>query len=112
MFGEGQCWYDDVEIEADVEVPDAPDAVVTPLDDGETGAVVEVDGTTHVMLTAQEAPVTVEVAGRSITTDAEIAVVSFEADAPRAFMLRGTTLTVDGEAVEPATGQWRSGPMR
>lgn len=114
MFGEGQCWYDDVEIEVDTDAPAAEPAVVTPLDDGATGAIVEVGGATHVMLCAGDASVSAEVAGHSIATDAEIAVVSFEAEgaAPRAFILRGSTLTVDGAALAPAAGEWRSGPVR
>ncbi len=110
MFGEGQCWYDDVEIIADVEQAAAEPARVTALGDGATGAVVEVDGITHVMLCATDGPVSAEVAGHTITTDAEIAVVSFTADGPRAFMLRGSTLTLDGRPLEPTAGEWREGP--
>ena len=112
MFGEGQCWYDDVEVEAEVDIEEAPPAEVTALDDGATGAVVEVDGVTHVLLTATDGTATVEVAGHTIATDAEIAVVSFEAEGPRAFMLRGSELTVDGEALDPVAGEWRSGPLQ
>ncbi len=110
MFGEGQCWYDDVEIIAEVESGPAEPAQVTALDDGATGAVVEVDGVTHVMLCATAGPVSAEVAGHTLATDAEIAVVSFTADGPRAFMLRGTTLTLDGRPLAPVEGDWREGP--
>lgn len=110
MFGEGQCWYDDVEIIADVEQAQKTPAQVTALDEGATGAIVEIDGVTHVLLCATDGPVTAEAAGRTIATDAEMAVVSFTADGPRGFMLRGTTLTVDGEALQPMAGDWREGP--
>ena len=110
MFGEGQCWYDDVEIIREVESGPAEPAQVTALDGGATGAVVEVDGVTHVMLCATAGPVTAEVAGHTLATDAVIAVVSFTADGPRAFMLRGTTLTLDGEPLQPTPGDWREGP--
>lgn len=111
MFGEGQCWYDNVEIIADIELPEVPPAQVRALDDGATGAVVEVDDVTHVMVCAGGEPLTVEVAGHTITTDAEIAVVSFTPAAVRAFMLRGSRLEVDGTPVAPISGEWREGPM-
>jgi len=110
MFGEGQCWYDDVEIVVDIEQPDAEPARVQALDDGATGAVVEVDGVTHAMVCTGDEPVAVEVAGHTIATDAEIAVVSFTPDGPRAFMLRGSALTVDGRPLAPVAGEWREGP--
>jgi len=40
-------------------------------------------------------------------TDAEIAVVTLGDGAPRAFMLRGKTLTLDGQPVMVADGDWR-----
>lgn len=110
MFGEGPCWYDDVEIVADVATPPAEPARVTALNNGAAGAVVEVDGVTHVLLCAADGPVTVEAAGHTIATDAELAVVSFTADGPRAFVLRGATLTVDGAALASTDGEWRVGP--
>ncbi len=110
MFGEGPCWYDDVEIIADADLPEVRPARVQALGNGATGAVVEVDGVTHVMVCAGDEPVDVEAAGHHVATDAEIAVVSFAGDAPRAFMLRGTSLTVDGRPLAPVTGEWREGP--
>ncbi|MFW5868413.1 MAG: heparinase II/III domain-containing protein, partial [Armatimonadota bacterium] len=112
MFGEGQCWYDDVELVSEVEIPEVMHATVTPIDGGATGAIVEVDGVTHVLLTATDGPVTAEAAGRTIATDAEMAVVSLDGARTRAFMLRGSTLTVDGADVTPVEGEWRSGPLQ
>lgn len=112
MFGEGPCWYDDVEIVADTDLPEVQPARVQALGDGATGAVVEVDGVTHVMVCAGKEPVEVEAVGHRVATDADIALVSFAPDGPRAFMLRGTSLTVDGRPVTPVEGEWREGPAR
>ncbi len=112
MFGEGPCWYDDVEIIADADLPEVQPAVVEPLDEGATGAVVEAEGVTHVILCANGGPVEVEAGGHRLATDAEIGVVSFAAEGPRAFMLRGTVLTVDGRPLAPVEGEWRGGPTQ
>ncbi len=108
FFGQGQCWYDDVEVVADHQVPDSEPARVTALDHGAAGAVARVDGVTHILLcgTAGQSR-TVEAAGHKLTSDAELAVVSLKADGPAAFVLRGTALTLDGKTLTPATGQWR-----
>ena len=62
------------------------------------------------MVCAGEEPVEVEAGGHRIATDAEIAVVSFAPDGPRAFVLRGASLTVDGRPLAPVEGEWREGP--
>ncbi len=99
MFGEGQCWYDDVEVIAAVDQDAAEPATVTALDEGASGAVVEVDGITHVLLCGEAGQArTIEAAGHTFVTDAEIAVVTVGDGAARAFMLRGETITVDGQA--------------
>jgi len=111
MFGEGPCWYDDVEITSNADLPEVQPAAVEPLGEGATGAVVEVAGVAHVMLCADGGPVEAEAGGHRIASDAEIAVVSFADDGPRAFMLRGTSVTVDGEPLAPVGGEWREGPV-
>ena len=113
FFGEGQCWYDDVELTSDLEIPESAPAQVTPLDDGASGLVVEVDGLTHVLLCGEAGTSrTVTVVGYQLSTDAEMAVISRLGDGPSAFVLRGTTLTVDGETLTPAEGTWRVGPVK
>jgi hypothetical protein len=114
MFGEGRCWYDDLEVISDVEMARAEPAVVTPLDEGATGAVVEVDGLTHIMVCGEAGQArTIETAGHTIVTDAEIAVVTCAPagapgdGSPRAFVLRGETLTLDGQPVTATDGEWR-----
>ena len=108
FFGEGQCWYDDVEVGADVDVPASEPATVTPLGDGAEGAVVLVDGVAHVLLCGEAGQVREQAAGGHVfRTDAELAVVTLLEAGPRAFLLRGSLLELDGRRVEPAPGEWR-----
>ena len=97
FFGKGQCWYDDVEIEAEPEVPDSTPATVAPLSGGADGAICEVDGLSHIFLCGKAGQArAVQAAGHTIATDAEIAVVSLGEGEPRAFLLRGTSIQLDG----------------
>ncbi|HHX39332.1 MAG TPA: hypothetical protein GX715_05145, partial [Armatimonadetes bacterium] len=108
FFGDGQCWYDDVELTADQEVPNSAPAKVTPLQDGSAGAIAEVDGIVHVLLCGQAGVARrVEAAGKVFETDAEVAVVSLKSTDPEAFLVRGKKLLVDGKPVAPAQGEWR-----
>ena len=63
----------------------------------------------RLLLTAGETR-TVRAAGHSIQTDAEIAVVSVKADGPTAFVLRGSTVKLDGRDVPAQGGEWQVGP--
>ncbi|MFO7945805.1 MAG: heparinase II/III family protein [Armatimonadota bacterium] len=113
FFGEGQCWYDDLEIEVEPEPETDQPASVTPIEDGAGGAVVEVDGETYIMICGTPGePSTQRVDDHVIETDAEIAVVRMGAEQTRAFMLRGTTFTLDGVQLRPEAGEWKAGPVR
>ena len=108
MFGRGQCWYDDVEVVPDIELPTAQPPVVTAMADGADGLVVSVDGLTHIMVCGPAGVTrTVRAAGHTIETDAEIAVVTLGDGAPHGMMVRGTALSVDGQAVAVEAGEWR-----
>jgi len=97
-----------VEVIAAVDQDAAEPATVTALDEGASGAVVEVDGITHVLLCGEAGQArTIVAAGHTFVTDAEIAVVTVGDGAARAFMLRGETITVDGQAVEVSEGTWQ-----
>jgi len=112
FFGEGQCWYDDVEIIADYETPQSDPAVISALGDESDGAVVDVDGVTHVLLCGEAGERrTFEAAGHEFEMDGELAVVSFGEGEPAAFLLRGSTITVDGVPVAPTDGEWKTGPV-
>ena len=107
FFGKGQCWYDDVELTADCHVPESQPAEVTRLSPLGTGAVAVVDGTTYVLVCGQAGQThSTAAAGRTISTDAELAVVALTDDAARAFVLRGTRVEVDGAPVAPTQGEW------
>jgi hypothetical protein len=108
FFGEGQCWYDDVEVSSDQHVPQSDPAKVTALEDGASGAVVEVDGVTHFLVCGAAGTMrTVEAGSHRITTDAQLAVVSLHPDGPKAFVLRATTINLDGQVLSPIEGEWR-----
>ena len=107
FFGQGQCWYDDVELTADCHVPESRPAEVTQLSPTGTGAVAVVDGLTYVMVCGQAGQMhSTAAAGRTISTDAELAVVALTDDASRAFILKGTRLDVDGQPVAQVQGNW------
>lgn len=107
----GQCWYDDLQIEAQPALATAPPATVSALDAGATGVVVEVDGMTHIMVCGAAGEMrTVQAAGHAIGTDAELAVVTLGDGPPRGFVLRGATLTVDGRPAQVEEGEWRVKP--
>jgi len=107
FFGEGQCWYDDVEVTADEKVPESEPAVLTPLDDGAGGCVAEVDGVTHVLLCGEAGHErTVQAAAHEFTTDAELAVVQVAPQRVEGFLVRGTLLNMDGRPVPLTTGEW------
>ncbi|HQK92909.1 MAG TPA: heparinase II/III family protein [Armatimonadota bacterium] len=108
FFGQGQCWYDDVEMVTDAPVPVSGPARVRPIDDGQKGAVAEVDGAIHVLVCGSTGHETrLEAAGHVLTTDAELAVVSFIGDGARAFVVRGTRVEADGRPVRLDPGEWR-----
>jgi hypothetical protein len=108
FFGNGQCWYDDVEVLSDQTVPESEPAKVTALQDGAAGAVVEVDGRTHILVCGKaNTNATYEAAGHKLETDAELAVVSLGDGEPRAFAVRGTKVMLDGKLVQLAEGEWR-----
>jgi hypothetical protein len=108
FFGDGQCWYDDVELTANLEVPNSAPAKVTPLQAGSGGAVAEVDGILHVLLCGQAGVSRrVEAAGKVFEADAEVAVISLKPTGPEAFLVRGEKLLLDGKPVVPAQGEWR-----
>jgi len=111
FFGEGQCWYDDVEIEADYETPDSAPAHVTPLDGGATGAVCRRNGLTHILLCGRPGERrTVTVAGHRVETDAELVVLTLGERPPRPLVLRGSTCCLDGRDLRFAQGVWRVRP--
>lgn len=113
FFGEGQCWYDDLEVILDPEPEKELPAVITPIDDGSGGAVVEVDGQTCIMVCGTPGRLAPRVVGEHIVeTDAEIAVIRMGAGAPRAFVLRGTKVALDGAQIAVEGGEWREGPRQ
>lgn len=108
FFGQGQCWYDDAELTTDAPASASGSARVSAIDDGQRGAIVEVDGTTHVLICGSPGHETrVDAAGHTLSTDAELTVVSFGADGNRAFAVRGTHIEADGEPVPLDPGEWR-----
>ena len=110
FFGKGQCWYDDVGVTADRKVPNSQPAVVVALDNGAGGAVTVVDGVTHVFLCGKPGETrTLTVAGHKVEADGELAVISLRPDGPRAFLLRGRKIILDGKPLSAVTGEWRLG---
>jgi hypothetical protein len=112
FFGDGRCWFDDVEVTADRQPEGSAPARVRPLGHGGAdGAAVEVDGVVYVFLCGRAGEArTVAAAGHRIETDAELAAVTLGADEPRAWLLRGSRIVVDGRRVRPEGGEWRVGP--
>jgi hypothetical protein len=109
FFGEGSSWFDDVEISGDAGTASAGTARVAPLigPGGPAGAVAEVDGVTYVFLRGQAGvPGSMDAAGRHFATDAEIAVVTLEANGAKSFLVSGTSIAIDGVAVSRAPGEW------
>jgi len=108
FFGQGQCWYDDAELTVNAPTLASEPARVSAIDEGARGAVVEVDGVTHVLVVGASGQETrLEAAGHRLATDAELAVVSFRADGARALMVRGTRIEADGQPVALDAGEWR-----
>ncbi|MEW6488798.1 MAG: heparinase II/III family protein [Thermodesulfobacteriota bacterium] len=109
FFGQGQCWFDEVEVRAEPGPASVEAARVVPLGGagGQGGAVAEVDGVTYLLLWG-EAGVqrSVEAAGRRFATDAEIAAVTLGANGAAAFLVRGTRVEMDGVPVPRAPGEW------
>lgn len=97
FFGQGQCWYDDVEVEADAAMAYAEPARITPIADGAPGMTVEVDGRTHALLLGRpDTEETYELRGRTIRSKAPIAVVTVADAGVHAFAPSGKVW--DGEA--------------
>jgi len=112
LFGEGQCWYDDLEVILDPEPEKELPAVITPIEDGAGGAMVEVDGETCIMVCGSPGKWAPHLVGDHIVeTDAEIAVIRMGVGAPRAFVLRGTKVALDGVQIAVESGEWREGPI-
>jgi len=105
--GQGSCWYDDASLTTDSPVPMSEPARVSPIGDGTRGAIAEVDGVTHVLICGSAGKATrVDAAGHTLTTDAELAVVSFRPEGPRALVVEGTHVDVDGQPVQLDEGEW------
>ncbi|MEA3401953.1 MAG: heparinase II/III family protein [Armatimonadota bacterium] len=113
--GDGVGWWDDAEIEADVTwdtVSRPPIRDVAPLDGGGRGITATVGDRQYVLVTAGEP---VAVGESSIEHDGAFAAICREGDRARwVYLQRGTSLTIDGEAVlqagmdEPVTvAVWR-----
>ena len=86
---------------------DSPMRIV--LDDGAPVVIslAEVDGVTHVLICGSAGQATeVDAAGHTLTTDAELAVVSFRPEGPRALVVEGTHVDVDGQPVQLDEGEW------
>lgn len=112
FFGEGSCWYDDVQITSDYEIPSSQAAQVHWLNGGSDGAAVRVDGLLHILTTGEAGKQReIEFEGHTVRTDGELAGVTFGEEEPRAFMLRGSSLRVDGSDLSPMAGTWRRGPV-
>lgn len=109
FFGKGQCWYDDVEITVDSQTKQSEPAAATALDAGSDGAIATVDGTTYILVCGEAGELrTVKTASHTIHTDAELAAVALGGPAPRAFLLRGSRLSLNGRAINPVKGEWRT----
>jgi hypothetical protein len=106
--GKGQCWYDDVEITTNPDLPETRPAQVLSLREGQAGAVAVVDGITHILICGRAGESRlVEAAGHKIRTDAEMALISMGHEGPKTFLLRGTAIRMDDVALTPAAGEWR-----
>lgn len=108
FFGQGQCWFDEVDVSAEPGPASAAPARVTALGPGgEDGAVADVDGVTYVFLAGKAgAARVVEAAGRRFVTDAELAAVTLGVDGAQALVVGGTRVEVDGVPSARASGEW------
>jgi hypothetical protein len=113
FFGEGQCWFDDVEVAVGGGEPDVVAPRVTALARGENGAIVELEGSIHILLCGAQGTIREHhVASHHIQTDAELTVVSITPDGPKAFVSGGSLLRLDGEDLDPVRGAWRAKEQR
>lgn len=100
FFGEGQAWYDDVEVSMDNVRPAMLPGRVTPVEQGQRGVVIEVDGLRHLVVFPGGTP-TLSVAGHEITCDGEMACLSLDAQGNpvAAWRLGGTALKIEGREI-------------
>jgi uncharacterized damage-inducible protein DinB len=101
FHGQGQCWYDDVELTSDEQRETEPPVQVRQVSPG--AIEIEADGARHLVLSGEQ---TVEYGGRTYVLRGGLAWVRVDGNSPGGFVAPGSALTIDGKplAETPTTG--------